>query len=738
MFSPLTHDDPQQLGAYRLTARLGSGGMGTVYLARSSSGRTAALKTMHARIATDPTFRTRFRLEVDAARVIGGVHGAQVFDADPLSEMPWLATEYILGPPLDDAVVLAGPLPEPAVRALGAALCQALAQLHASEVVHRDLKPSNIMLTADGPKVIDFGIARAIGDDRLTRVGAAAGTPAFMSPEQATGQEHTSAGDVFALAGVLVYAATGHGPFGAGRPADLLYRVRYGEPDLTGMSESLAAVLTRCLSKTPAERPTTADLATQLATSSAHFAEHLPLPLLGEITRRTAEVWHVQPHRLLPPADTLPEPSTDPAPSAVSRRKLLKATGGSALAAVGAGAGVWGWHRWQGSETTGAPQAEPSSGGSAAPKGDWLWRIPLSTSEATIVPPEPLSYVRWIVVADDNGVRFIDAARGGVEFPSLSKAPSHQCVEEIQWVHWCEPPAGADGPLGIKAFNPGPGELNPPLVEFPEFNGSLLGTQLLCAEDGVLYLVAGKGKKSDDGIGFSPDQSWFLLAIDTAARKILWRQPLPPRAGESERLHFLAAQPYGEDLVLLQETSDGKVKISVRDSRTGSVRWEKPLAVSEPEDVRGRLAVGSIYIYPPTGPLRALSIIDGEEVWNLGEKRFGRTGPPAVALNATNTVYAVAEGVGVVALHPETGAVLWEEKGGRGAEADLNAPPLVGYRNVYSKGPGHLRAIDIKTGMTNRSYKAEEDRFFAYDSVVDDASRIVAMDEEFIACYPLD
>ncbi|GGQ38357.1 hypothetical protein GCM10010250_05510 [Streptomyces althioticus] len=249
MFSPLTHDDPHSVGPYRLVARLGSGGMGTVYLARTATGRTAALKTMHARIATDPAFRTRFRLEADAARVIGPVHGARVFDADPQADTLWLATEYVIGPPLDDAVALAGPLPEPTVRGLGALLCAALGQLHASEVVHRDLKPSNIMITADGPKVIDFGIARALGDDRLTRTGMAAGTPAFMSPEQATGQEHTSAGDVFALAGVLTYAATGHGPFGTGQHADLVYRVRYAEPDLTGVPAALVPVLTRCFAK---------------------------------------------------------------------------------------------------------------------------------------------------------------------------------------------------------------------------------------------------------------------------------------------------------------------------------------------------------------------------------------------------------------------------------------------------------------------------------------------------------
>lgn len=311
MLSPLTHDDPRNLSRYLLLARLGSGGMGTVYLARNPGGRTVALKTMHAAIATDLAARTRFRLETDAARIIGSQHGAAVVDADPLAETPWLATEYVLGPPLDDAVTLCGPLLEPSVRALGAALAGALGQLHSSDVVHRDLKPSNVMVTADGPKVIDFGIARAAGDDRLTRMGVAAGTPAFMSPEQATGQEHTSAGDAFALAGVLVYAAAGHGPFGTGQAADLLYRVRYAEPDLTGAPEALAPILARCLAKDPAERPGTARLAAELPDGRGDFADHLPDDLLAEIARRATEVWQYAPYRL-PAPNRAPLPETVP------------------------------------------------------------------------------------------------------------------------------------------------------------------------------------------------------------------------------------------------------------------------------------------------------------------------------------------------------------------------------------------------------------------------------------------
>ncbi|MDT9693424.1 protein kinase [Streptomyces sp. P9(2023)] len=409
MFSPLTHDDPPGLGAYRLIARLGSGGMGTVYLARSATGRTAALKTMHARIATDPASRARFRLEVDAARVIGPVHGARVFDADPLAETPWLATEYVLGPPLDDAVTLTGPLPEPAVRALGALLCTALAQLHASDVVHRDLKPSNIMITADGPKVIDFGIARAIGDDRLTRTGVAAGTPAFMSPEQATGQEHTAAGDVFALAGVLTYAAIGRGPFGSGQHADLLYRVRYADPDLTAVPPRLIPILARCLSKNPADRPTTTDLGAQLHDGQGGFADHLPEPLLMEIARRVGGVWHARPHRLpAPPEHALAEtvPHTKPtAPSPLSRRKLLTLGGSSALGAAAVGSGAWAWLGRQDNTAPERPAASPQE-----PKWDLLWQVKASYTDPLVLPV-PL-VLDGLLLVGEYGMQGLDPTTG--------------------------------------------------------------------------------------------------------------------------------------------------------------------------------------------------------------------------------------------------------------------------------------------------------------------------------------
>ncbi|CAM5602032.1 Serine/threonine-protein kinase PknD [Streptomyces alboniger] len=361
MPTPLTHDDPHTFGVYRPMARLGSGGMGTVYLARSAGGRTVAIKTMHAGIATDPGSRTGSGWRPMRPESSEDSTAPRSWMWTRMLEVPWIVTEYVLGPPLDEAVELAGPLPEASVRALGAALCGALGQLHSSDVVHRDLKPSNILVTAYGPKVIDFGIARAIGDERLTNLGAAVGTPAFMSPEQAGGQEHTSAGDVFALAGVLVFVAAGHAPFGHGQTADLLYRVRYGDPDLSGVPAGLVQILSRCLDKNPFRRPTTVELAAQLHDGTGEFADHLPDVLLAEMARRATEVWLITARRLPAPPEQQAEAATAPTKS-VPRRRVLLAGSGLAFGAVAAGAGAWAWSRRSGPETGGAcgdPEQQP-------------------------------------------------------------------------------------------------------------------------------------------------------------------------------------------------------------------------------------------------------------------------------------------------------------------------------------------------------------------------------------------
>ncbi|MFI6691502.1 protein kinase [Streptomyces sp. NPDC050433] len=262
----LAAGDPQRIGAYRLLARLGAGGMGQVFLARSDRGRTVAVKLVRKELAEQDEFRNRFRLEVAAARRVGGAWTAPVLDANTEAAVPWVATGYVAGPSLS-AVVSGphGPLPARSVRILGSGLAHALQDIHTAGLIHRDLKPSNVLVTIEGPKVIDFGIARAlesVTDAGLTRTGGMVGSPGFMAPEQVRGTPVTPACDVFCLGSVLAYAATGRLPFGAADTAVhlLMFRIAQEEPDLSELPEGLRELVGDCLKKDPAERPTPAQI----------------------------------------------------------------------------------------------------------------------------------------------------------------------------------------------------------------------------------------------------------------------------------------------------------------------------------------------------------------------------------------------------------------------------------------------------------------------------------------------
>ncbi|HWN31774.1 MAG TPA: protein kinase, partial [Pseudonocardia sp.] len=258
--------DPAGIGLFRLLARLGAGGMGEVFLGRGPDRELVAVKVVYPGLATDPRFRARFAREVATGRAVRARWVAPVLDADPEAPRPWLATEYIVGPGLDRAVRETGPLPEAAVGQLAVRLASALAELRGLGVVHRDLKPSNVLLAADGPRLIDFGIARAVDSTAITLTGTVLGPPGYMSPEQALGEEAGSASDVFSLAGVLVYATTGRAPFGeSGNPVVLLRRIIDEEPDLTGVPGGLHDLLLACLSKQPGERPAAETLGERLA-----------------------------------------------------------------------------------------------------------------------------------------------------------------------------------------------------------------------------------------------------------------------------------------------------------------------------------------------------------------------------------------------------------------------------------------------------------------------------------------
>lgn len=295
--------DPNTVGPYRLLGRLGSGGMGRVFLGRSVQGRTVAVKLVHAELAVDAEFRQRFRREVHAARRAVGEWTAPVVAADTEAAVPWAATAYVPALALHQAVERHGCLPEGSVWALAFGLARALETIHGCGLVHRDLKPSNVLLSLDGPRVIDFGIARALDGGGLTRTGVVVGTPGFMSPEQVLGEPVSGAGDVFCLGSVLVFAATGRSPFPhAGSGAAGLLAVISQPPDLEGLSGPLREVAQACLAKDSARRPTPARIA-ELAESAGYDRSRPWLPPASSTTsggtRRTCSRWKRHPRRHL-------------------------------------------------------------------------------------------------------------------------------------------------------------------------------------------------------------------------------------------------------------------------------------------------------------------------------------------------------------------------------------------------------------------------------------------------------
>ncbi|MDT0341821.1 bifunctional serine/threonine-protein kinase/ABC transporter substrate-binding protein [Streptomyces litchfieldiae] len=379
-FQALEAGDPARIGRYRIAARLGSGGMGRVYLGWSPGGRPVAVKVIRPDLAGDAGFARRFAREVAAARRVNGFFTAGLIDADPDGTPPWLATAYVPGMSLAEAMTEHGPWSEGSVRSLGAGLVEALEAIHAAGVVHRDLKPSNVLLAPDGPRVIDFGISIAAEGTALTQTMMMAGTPGFMSPEQLTGGTVGPPSDVFALGAVLTYAATGVGPFGSGSPHILNFRAVYEDPTLDALAPGLRGLVEQCLAKAPQARPTLAVLVDWLERARGNgplgeqllaAADWLPASVARTVRERTdmslprpgppaplsPTVGATPPQPPLPPTmgTTQPPPARGP-----SRRRLLAGAGGAAgVAAVG-------WLGWNlvGSGDSGDSDGSNGSNGS--------------------------------------------------------------------------------------------------------------------------------------------------------------------------------------------------------------------------------------------------------------------------------------------------------------------------------------------------------------------------------------
>ncbi|MFB8381389.1 bifunctional serine/threonine-protein kinase/ABC transporter substrate-binding protein [Streptomyces rubiginosohelvolus] len=356
--------DPARIGGHRLLGRLGAGGMGVVYLGRTDAGALAAIKVILPEHAGDEDFRARFRREAEAARRVDSPWAVPVTGADTEAERPWLATEFVPGPTLSDVVARCGPLPVRGVTVLGRLLARALAAVHAAGLVHRDVKPGNVLLTASGPRLIDFGIARAADATALTATGLIVGTPGFLPPEAVSGgtarfaESSGAAGDVFSLGCLLAYAATGRPPFGSGAVDAVLYRTVHDAPDLDGVEDpGLRALLERCLAKDPGERPAAAGLDPLIAEDvpAGATADWLPEDVVRIIADRAAALL------ALPAIDATVAVAEEPGPPrpAPGRRRFLLLAAGGALAL---GGGAFAAVRLTGEEAEGA-------GGDGAPGG---------------------------------------------------------------------------------------------------------------------------------------------------------------------------------------------------------------------------------------------------------------------------------------------------------------------------------------------------------------------------------
>jgi eukaryotic-like serine/threonine-protein kinase len=371
--------DPASVGPYRLLGRLGAGGMGEVYLAKSPGGRLVAIKLIRPELAEERGFRARFASEITAARNVSGIYTAAVVDADADAELPWMATVYVPGPSLTDAVEDNGPLPVKTVLALAAGLAEALQAIHRVGLVHRDLKPSNVLLASDGPRVIDFGISLALERSMMTATGMVMGSPGFMSPEQAMGQREVGAPtDVFSLGAVLAFAATGSSPFGIGPTPALLYRVVNEAPDLAAVPVRLSPLIGQCLAKNAADRPTPAEVLELLGDDvEVLTGEWLPSAITQTMIRYTPDLATPAPRS----ADSDPlgaarpggtELAAIPAAATVAEHSLLPDTSlVPAPGAVTAG-------RESAGGTGGTPPAGPQS-----PLRRWRW--PIAAAVAAVI-----------------------------------------------------------------------------------------------------------------------------------------------------------------------------------------------------------------------------------------------------------------------------------------------------------------------------------------------------------------
>jgi outer membrane protein assembly factor BamB len=681
---PLQPGDPRVAGPFRLRARLGAGGMGRVFLGYSPAGRAVAVKICHPEFAADPAFVSRFALEVAAARAVNGLYTAQVIDAGPEDQPPWLATSYVPGPSLLDAVGAHGPLPEPAVWRLATGLAEALAAVHARGLVHRDLKPTNVLLAADGPRVIDFGVARALDGTSLTATGITFGTPSYMSPEQAQTRLVGPASDVFALGSTLCFAATGGTPFGDGDPPSVLYRVVRAAPALDAVPAGLRGLIGACLAKDPADRP---DLPAILRAGQAHApqpgdpdygsASFWPAPVAALIAAHQAGPDGAAPAReadgeptsgagFLGSLGTLP-PATPPAghppaatprsggpraarpAGAVSRRRAL--TGLAVVSAAGLGAAGWALTRSGGG--TPAAAARPSR---------LLWARDTGgpvTSGAAIA----------------GGVLYIGGTDGVHAFEAGSGRP----------VRTYRTGAAVQGAVTVAGGTLFAGCDDHRVYAWPIVSGTSAWTQLTggpvtvrpAAANGVLYVG------SDDH---------RVYALDAGTGQVNWHHKTGGPVRSSPQPTVVAYNHF-----VYVGSDDGYLyALKTQNGRVGW-RFDTGAAVdSGPVTDSG----GAVYVGNDRGHLyEADSDPADNPLWTFGAGGAVRGTP---ATDGLGTLYAGSADGLVYAVTMSDGAQVWSYRTGGAVQS---GPALAGEILYVGSDDGYLYAINVTTGSGSWRYR---------------------------------
>ncbi|MFJ2175591.1 PQQ-binding-like beta-propeller repeat protein [Streptomyces sp. NPDC087851] len=678
-FKALSANDPVEVGPYRIVARLGAGGMGSVYLGRSPGGRTVAVKVVRPDLAEDAQFRRRFAREVAAVVRVNGSFTAGVVDADPEGTPPWLATVYVPGMALGEAVTEHGPWPVRQVLALGAGLAEALEAIHAAGVVHRDLKPSNILLAPDGPRVIDFGISVFGEASRLTQTGMTVGTAGFMSPEQLTGGAIGPASDVFAFGSVLTYTATGTGPFGAGTAHVLHYRTVYERPALDALPDELRPLVAACLAKAPEDRPSVADLVRRLAEAAGGDTLHLTGGNHGQgpdwLPAAVGATLH-QRSTATRPAEP-PPPTSPPSgpPAGVTRRRALFGLAGVAAAGIGYG----GW-------------AALGDGGESGPDG---------TADTPAKQPGSRLWTSSVVADGGDVGDGIDGADQTDAVPAVAGGLVYVATRKSLYA------VTADRGTRRWTYTPDLGEDT--LTQLP---APAKGGTVCLGAGGALHAVrADTGTRkwtapADGGAYAIPVVSGGTVYVNSRGEPDSGRPgvlyAVAAATGEERWRHGSAP---GTSYTLGPAVADGTVCVGSEtalhglDRAGGGQKWTyagEDQAFTEVTASGTTLYISTIADAGRSYRLQAISTETGQPTWQTdpddsayGSDAFG------TPVAAGNLVYTSSASGSLYALHAKTGRVKW-----RIPLAETLTRPTLANGVAYVVGDGTLYAVDATTGRT--------------------------------------